>query len=73
MVRPADATLHQRPEAFDGVRVNVTDDVDVGGVVDALVLVPVLLGNPNVGVRLVGVDDGTVEHAGFDVRPRVWP
>ena len=57
-----DAALHQRPEAFDGVRVNVARHVDASRVVDRFVGVA-RLGETVVQPCLVGVND----RGGFDV------
>ena len=50
-----DAALEQAPDAFDAVRVNVTDNPFLGGVVDGLVA-GVGVGNAEIGSKLVGVD-----------------
>ena len=66
MVHAVDAALHKRPEAFDGVRVNIAAHVDGGCVVDALVLEALLL-KPVITGMFVRVDHRSGENAGFDV------
>jgi hypothetical protein len=43
MVHAADSALHSAPKAFDCVGVNITRNIDFGGVSDALVSVPKML------------------------------
>lgn len=40
VMRTRDAALHERPEPFDGVRVDVPAHVDVGTVIDRVVVKP---------------------------------
>lgn len=71
MMRPAKATLHQRPEPFDGVRVHVAHDVDASRVVNTAMLVSALVRDADVGGRLVGIDDGLRKHPAVTCPPRV--
>ena len=56
MVHATDPTLNQRPEALNGVGMNVPDDVDLAAVVDAPVVVTTNPRNRVVGSKLIGVD-----------------
>ena len=53
--RTDDGTLEQRPDAFDGVGVNVADGPFLDGVVDRLVT-SVVVCDAQVGGQFVGVD-----------------
>ncbi len=58
VVNPSDPMLEQRPESFNRVRVNVSHDVHLLRVLDALVLIALVF---NVALRrgIVGIDDRT--------------
>src|ERR1700674_783552 len=67
MVSTADAPLEQAPKAFDGVCVNVAIDVDLGGVMDAPVLIATRL-QRLVRPQFVGVDGGAWQHVSLNHR-----
>lgn len=58
MIDPADSSLYQTPESFNGLGVRVANDIDASAVIDAPMLIAVDLIESQVSWILVCVDDG---------------
>ena len=69
VIHASDSSLNQRPKPFDGIRVNVSHNVDARAVIDALVVVLIAMaGKVIVGRVIVAEDDARRQNILLDDR-----